>query len=221
MDRAAFLERVARASEALQPVELPTTFPRTLASAAASASGDSAGFETFRVALASYHGLARLVDRAGLAAAVADVARELPSARTVVSPDADPWRQEIEQGLSEAGAEIVRPGAGEWRPEAERADLGITSAALAVASTGSILVVPGPNHPRVASLLPACHLAILPASKLVAGFEDVMPVLSAVAATSSAPVLITGPSKTSDIEMTMVFGVHGPKALRVLIVDDH
>jgi L-lactate dehydrogenase complex protein LldG len=217
MDRAAFLERVALASEPLQRVELPATFPRTLASA----SGDTADFETFRAALASYNGLARLVERSGLAAAVADVARELPSARTVVSPDADLWREEIEQGLSEAGAEIVRPGAGEWRKEAEQADLGITSAALAVASTGSILVVPGPDHPRVASLLPAGHLAIVSASKLVPGFEDVMPVLSAVAATSSAPVLITGPSKTSDIEMTMVFGVHGPKALRVLIVDDH
>jgi L-lactate dehydrogenase complex protein LldG len=215
MDRSAFLERVAEAARPLQRVELPGAFPRT------PASGDGADFETFRVALASYNGLARMVGWDGLTGAVADVVRELPAGRRVViSPDVDPWREEVERGLAEAGAEVVRPEPAVWRGEAARADLGVTSAAVAVASTGSILIVPGPTHPRVASLLPGAHLAIVPASRLVAGFEDVMPVLREVAGTSSAPVLVTGPSKTSDIEMTMVYGVHGPKSLRVIIVDE-
>ena len=206
MDRAEFLDRVARAAAPLPDAELPAAFPRT------PASGDSADFETFRVALASY---------SELAGAVADAARDLPDGRrTVLSPDVEPWLEEIERGLSDAGAEVIRPLAATWRKEAADADLGITSALLAVASTGSILIVPGPDHPRVASLLPTAHLAIVPAGRLVAGFEDVMPVLRRVAGTSSAPVLITGPSKTSDIEMTMVFGVHGPKSLRVIVVDE-
>lgn len=215
MDRAAFLERVAAAAAALSPVELPQAFPRT------PASGPDATFERFEAALAANNGLARLVPVAELAEAVAAVVRELPEGRrAVVSPDVEPWRGAVDQGLHEAGAEALRPEPAAWRTEAEAADLGITSAALAVASTGSILIVPGPNHPRVASLLPAAHLAILPASRLVAGLEEVMPEVRRVAATSSAPVLITGPSKTSDIEMTMVFGVHGPKMLRVILVDE-
>ncbi len=131
----------------------------------------------------------------------------------------DGFRQEIERGLAEAGAEAVRPdGATAWRGEAARADLGVTSAALAVAATGSILMVPGPDCPRAASLLPPAHLAVVPASRLVPGLEDVTPALAELADRSSAPVLITGPSRTSDIEMATVYGVHGPKILRVLLV---
>ncbi len=216
MDRAAFLERVREAVATVPPVELPEAFPRT------PASGGLADFETFRTALARNNGQARSVSRTELADAVTEVARELSAnRRTVVAPDVlGMYGEEIEQGLAAAGAEVVRPEPAAWREEAARADLGVTSAALAVASTGSILIVPGPDHPRVASLLPPAHLAVLPASLLVAGLEDVMPVVTAAADRSSAPVLITGPSRTSDIEMTTVFGVHGPKVLRVLLVDE-
>jgi L-lactate dehydrogenase complex protein LldG len=215
MDRAAFLERVREAVATVPPAELPTAFPRT------PASGDRPDFETFRAALARNNGLARSVSRTDLPDAVTEVVRELPSSRrTVVAPDAmSLYGQEIERGRAAAGTEILRPDPGAWREEAAGADLGVTSAALAVASTGSILIVPGPDHPRVASLLPPAHLAVLPASLLVAGLEDVMPVVTAAADRSSAPVLITGPSRTSDIEMATVFGVHGPKVLRVLLVE--
>jgi L-lactate dehydrogenase complex protein LldG len=89
-----------------------------------------------------------------------------------------------------------------------------------VAATGSILLVPGPDHPRVASLLPGVHLAVVPMSRLVPGLEEVMEVLASVAGSSSAPVLVTGPSRTTDIEMTTVLGVHGPRAVHVLLVND-
>ena len=215
MDRRAFLDRVREAVAQGGDVELPSAFPPT------PASGEEASFERFAAALAANNGLARLVRRSELAGAVADIARELGAERrVVVAPDVDIWRQEVDEGLEAAHAEIARPLADGWRGEAARADLGITSAAAAVASTGSILLVPGPDHPRVASLLPTMHLAIMPADRLVAGFEDVMAMLPGTADRSSAPVLVTGPSRTSDIEMTTVFGVHGPKALRVLLVQD-
>jgi L-lactate dehydrogenase complex protein LldG len=214
MDRAAFLDRVREAVATAEPVELPSAFPAT------PASGTAADFETFQAAVTANNAMARLVSRDELASAVADVARELRSSRSVVvTPDTAPWREEIERGLAEAHAELLRPEGEAWRQQAEQADMGITSAELAVASTGSILIVPGPDHPRVASLLPTVHLAIVPVDRLVGGFEDIMPVLSELAGRSSAPVLVTGPSKTSDIEMTMVFGVHGPKVLRVLVVE--
>jgi L-lactate dehydrogenase complex protein LldG len=214
MDRTTFLDRVRTALAEAPPVDLPPAFPRT------PASGTGADFETFRAALAAANGVARLVRRAELAGAVADVARELDagSRTAVIAADVEHWREEVDNGLELAGVEAVRPEPPSWRQEAERAALGITSAELAVASTGSILVVPGPGHPRVASLLPAAHLAIVPVERLVAGFEDVIAALGDAASRSSGPVLITGPSRTSDIEMTMVFGVHGPKAVRVLVL---
>jgi len=84
--------------------------------------------------------------------------------------------------------------------------------------TGSILIAPGPNAPRVASLLPPAHLAILSADRLVPGLEEIMTTVAELAERSSSAVLITGPSRTTDIEMTTVFGVHGPRVLRVLLV---
>src|ERR1041385_6429229 len=205
MERSAFLERVRLHLGSPTEVALPDSWPDT------PATGRTADAETFQAALARNNGLARLVSVADLAEAVADEAREVSARRAVIAPDVDDYREHIDRGLEDAAVEGVRPVGAEWRTAAASADLGITSARLAVAATGSILIVPGPSSPRVASLLPPAHLAIVPADRLVGGLEDVMLVLSELADRSSAPVLITGPSRTSDIEMTTVYGVHGPK----------
>lgn len=216
MDRTVFLDRVRAALGEAPGPELPTEWPPT------PASGDgTVDPERFAAALAATGGLARRVGRPGLADAIADVARELRSGRTVVvTADADRlYRTELDEGLVAARADAVRPSPDGWRGEAARADLGITSAALAVCSTGSVLLVPGPECPRVASLLPPAHLVLLPVERLVPGLEDVMPVLADGAAAASSAVLVTGPSRTSDIEMITVLGVHGPRVVRVLVVE--
>ncbi|MFN2589612.1 MAG: lactate utilization protein C, partial [Actinomycetota bacterium] len=184
------------------------------------ASGDGrADPDRFLAALASTNALGRTVGRGAIAEAVADVAGELSAdRRVVVASDADPWRDEIDEGLNSAGATVVRPDPPAWRDQAARADLGITSAALGIASTGTLLLVPDADAPRVASLLPAMHLAILPIERLVPGLEDALAGVEEAIKISSGPVLITGPSRTSDIEMTTVYGVHGPRSLRVLLV---
>jgi L-lactate dehydrogenase complex protein LldG len=215
MDRAAFLERVASALVGVVPTALPQGFPPT------PASGDgTADPEQFIAALAATNGLARTVPVRDLAQAVAQVARGADvTGRAVIARDVDAWRNEIDQGLLEAGVTAVRPDADAWREQAAAAGMGITSAALAVVSTGSLLLVPDPDAPRVASLLPPVHLAILPVDRLVPGLEDALAGVAAAVRSSSAPVLVTGPSRTSDIEMTTVYGVHGPRALRVLLIE--
>jgi L-lactate dehydrogenase complex protein LldG len=125
----------------------------------------------------------------------------------------------VEQGLAGAGAEIVELTPADWRADPAGAAMGVTSAAVAVAATGSLLLIPGPDSPRLYSLLPPVHLAIVPVERLVPGLEQVTPVLTEAVSRSSAPVLVTGPSRTSDIEMTTVYGVHGPKVLRILLVE--
>lgn len=214
MDRTAFLDRVRTALKDVQGPRLAKAWPRT------PASGDGVDPEAFAAALARNNGVARAVPRQELAAALVDVAREIPSPRvTVVTEDTEPWRTELDEALAEARAEVLRSAKNEWREAAAGANLGVTSAALGVSATGSVLIVPSPGSPRVASLLPETHLVLLPVSRLVPGLEEALEAVASANGASSAPVLVTGPSRTSDIEMTTVFGVHGPKSLRVLLLE--
>jgi L-lactate dehydrogenase complex protein LldG len=214
MDRVAFLAQVESALGGVQAPELPDAFPPT------PASGEGADPERFVAAVAANNGVARRVSIEGLADAVTDIGRDLGrDRRVVVAPDVAPWRSEVERGLARAGAEIVEVAPAGWRADPNAAAMGVTSAALAVASTGSLLILPGPDSPRLTSVLPPVHLAIVPMDRLVPGLEEVMPKLSEAVERSSAPVLVTGPSRTSDIEMTTVYGVHGPKLLRILLVE--
>lgn len=115
------------------------------------------------------------------------------------------------EALSDAGVE--------WKESGEDGSpqVGLTGARAGVASTGSIVVLPGPGQPLTASLLPEVHLAVLPAREV---YDDLPQVLSLreVEAASSA-VLISGPSRTADIEMTLTIGVHGPREVHVIVYE--
>jgi L-lactate dehydrogenase complex protein LldG len=96
--------------------------------------------------------------------------------------------------------------------------VGLTSAEAAFAETGSIVVSSGPTRSRMVSLLPPIHIALVPTSKLTAD-------IFTWAATRQGDlpantVFISGPSKTADIEMTLVKGVHGPKRFIVILYGD-
>lgn len=95
---------------------------------------------------------------------------------------------------------------------------GLTGTLAAVADTGTILLTSGSGRPMFSSLLPEVHIAILRASDIHDSLSQVLR-LGEVRAAASA-VLISGPSRTADIEMTLTIGVHGPKELHVLCLDD-
>ncbi|NPA31925.1 MAG: lactate utilization protein C, partial [Chloroflexi bacterium] len=97
-------------------------------------------------------------------------------------------------------------------------EVGLTAAALAVAATGSVLVHSGPGRPLTASLLPRAHGVLVPASRLVPDLEAALRHPSWHSARAAA--LITGPSRTADIEMTLTVGVHGPAQVQVWLVTD-
>ncbi len=112
---------------------------------------------------------------------------------------------------------LVGKSAGDHREFCTSADVSITSADAALAETGSIIISAGPGRSRAASLLPPIHIALVPISKLLpdifswtAKRKDEIP---------SQIVLISGPSKTADIEQTLVVGVHGPKRFIVVLYD--
>jgi L-lactate utilization protein LutC len=102
------------------------------------------------------------------------------------------------------------------------ADLGISGVAYLVAETGSVVVASRPDEPRSLSLLPPVHIAVANRDQLVADLFDLFAALGPGGGTAPAMpsclTLITGPSKTGDIEMKLVTGVHGPGELHVVLV---
>lgn len=96
------------------------------------------------------------------------------------------------------------------------AQAGVTRALCGLADTGSILVVDGRGGPLEASLLPEIHIAVLRAADILPSLAEglLLPEVTASAGTA----VITGPSRTGDIEMTHTIGVHGPGEVHVFIV---
>ncbi len=206
MDRDEFLRRARTRLSGVPVPTLPERLPPTFAS------GDGRGFDRFAEEIERVGGQARRVLPETLAEAVAEIAA---GARTaVVATGLASFREPVVAGLAEAGCVPLEP----TREAAEGADLGITGAQLAVASTGSVLIPMGPGAPRVASLLPPAHLVVLGEDRIVLGFEELFDVLPDLGKDHAQTVLITGPSRTGDIELTLVRGVHGPMRVVVLVV---
>ena len=99
-------------------------------------------------------------------------------------------------------------------------DLGFTGAQFGVAETGTLVLLSSEERHRVASLVPPVHVALLEARDILPALGDALE--AARRAQGGLPhvvTLITGPSRTGDIELTIVVGVHGPKELHVIVVD--
>ena len=96
-------------------------------------------------------------------------------------------------------------------------DAGITSTEGAVADTGAVILWPTPEEPRLLSLVPPVHIAVVDADRIYGSFAEAMEAGNWTAGMPTNALLISGPSKTADIEFTLVFGVHGPKEMVVII----
>ncbi len=92
---------------------------------------------------------------------------------------------------------------------------GLTGALAGIAATGSLVVPAGAGRPQTASLLPEIHLAVLRAADIVPDLQAAL-TLPAVRQASMTSI-ITGPSRTADIEMTLTIGVHGPRRVVVFL----
>jgi L-lactate dehydrogenase complex protein LldG len=102
--------------------------------------------------------------------------------------------------------------------EIDAVSVGVTGALAGLADTGSLALVSGPGRGRMASLLPPVHIAVLRADHIVASFAAFLTAHPQIADEGSNLVLITGPSRTADIEMTLTRGVHGPGHVHVVII---
>jgi L-lactate dehydrogenase complex protein LldF len=117
--------------------------------------------------------------------------------------------------LSEAGIKLIHPTSATVQ-ESSLVRAGLTGAFAGIADTGSLVLLGGPGQPLIASLLPEIHLAILHEKDIV---ENLSLVLSREdIRQASAAVVITGPSRTADIEMALTIGVHGPGELHIFLI---
>jgi len=98
-------------------------------------------------------------------------------------------------------------------------DAAITSTAGAIAETGALILRPDEKEPRLMSLIPPVHIAVLEAAKIYSTFGEAVEKQEWTKAMSTNVLLISGPSKTADIELVLAFGIHGPKELIVLILE--
>lgn len=122
-----------------------------------------------------------------------------------------------------AGRSVLTP-AGEfagWKDELfDVCQAGITHCAGAIADTGTLVLLPDGGEPRTLSLVPPCHIALLAASTIADNLAGLVDAGRWQQAMPTNLLLVSGPSKTADIQQTLAYGAHGPSRLLVVLVED-
>jgi len=109
----------------------------------------------------------------------------------------------------------------EWKAELfDSTPASLTGTLGGIAATGSLILWPTPEEPRLMSLVPPLHIALLKASQVYDNFYQVQQEMGWSAGMPTNALLVSGPSKTADIEQVLAYGAHGPKDLIVLILED-
>ena len=205
------LARVRRALAGVPDVEIPRAY-RGPAEGPAEGSTEGAAeawIRLFEERVRDYRAVVHVVDEADTAGRIARSLAERGARRVVVPPGFPPrW-------LAADGLEPVADDPPLSAADLDGVDGVLTTCAVAIAETGTIVLDTGPGQGRRAlTLVPDYHLCVVRAAQIVAGVPD------AVARLDPARPLtwISGPSATSDIELNRVEGVHGPRTLEVLIV---
>jgi L-lactate dehydrogenase complex protein LldG len=158
--------------------------------------------------------IAQVADRTTVPAAVAEyLARENLPAKLRVAPDAAvadlPWSTrpllEISTGRSDGSDEVS-----------------LTPALAGIAETGTLMLTSGPERPTTLNFLPETHIVLLTADQVVGGMEEAWAKLRERYGRGVMPRtvnLVTGPSRSADIEQTLQMGAHGPRRLHIILVD--
>lgn len=102
----------------------------------------------------------------------------------------------------------------------EQIDAGITHCLAGIADTGTLVLWPDSNEPRTLSLVPPTHIALIKRSTLVSNFVELMIKQAWHIGMPTNAILVSGPSKTADIQQTLAYGAHGPKELVVILIED-
>ena len=124
------------------------------------------------------------------------------------------WPEFADLDWAQAGLSVeARPTVGDDR-------LGVTGVFCAIAETGTLVVLSGADTPTATTLLPDTHVAIVSANRIVDTMEDAFALIRRERGNVPRAInMISGPSRTGDIEQTIVLGAHGPFRVHILVVD--
>jgi L-lactate dehydrogenase complex protein LldG len=161
--------------------------------------------------------VARVSHRSEIPAAVAaylDTLELAPALAAQKSHRGVCWPEFAELDWARAGLSVeARPTVGDDR-------LGITGVFCAIAETGTLVVLSGADTPTATTLLPDTHVAIVSATRIVDTMEDAFALIRKERGSIPRAInMISGPSRTGDIEQTIVLGAHGPFRVHLLVVD--
>lgn len=146
-------------------------------------------------------------------------------AKTIIAADAEGVEKiGLQKRLDSNGIRYVTEASDAgFRPIAIEAGIGVSGVDYALADTGTLVLLAGRGQARSISLLPPVHIAIVERDQIVSGLDDLFQLLrfeKGLSDLGSAITFITGPSRTADIELTLVVGVHGPQELHVVIIEN-
>lgn len=156
----------------------------------------------------------RVPDASALVQRILEIVRAENATSATVPAEDWPGREQARAALAEAGVRLVDP---DERDAGFVADIGITGVELAIAETGSMVLSSGGPRRRLLSLAVPVHIGVVGAQQIVPDLLD-WAARTPVENMPASTVLVSGPSKTADIELTLVMGVHGPRVEHVIVV---
>ncbi|MCC5859599.1 MAG: lactate utilization protein [Ectothiorhodospiraceae bacterium] len=175
--------------------------------------------ERFRSAIESVHGEVHRVAHDGWITCLLE-RLQARGITNLLAPADTALGRELRHAWPADGPELLRYDRPieDWKPELfHQVQAGLTAARGGIAETGSLILWPGPGEPRLASLVPPVHIAVLDADQLHTTLLEAMRAQHWARGMPTNALLISGPSKTADIEQTLAYGVHGPRELIVLV----
>jgi len=128
--------------------------------------------------------------------------------------------------VSDDAASLVAIARDQLRESFLKADVGITGGNILIADTGTLVLVTNEGNSDLATSLPAVHIAVVGVEKIVPSLDDAAAVLKLLARSATGQKIstytqfITGPSRSADIELKTQIGVHGPKELHFVLIDN-
>ena len=146
--------------------------------------------------------------------------------RVLAWPQLNTWLPGLEESLVDRNIEVVVPetlDSPDTRADLQEIQVGITGVEAAFAATGSVVLKSASGKSRTASLLPLNHIALIPDTRLLPNMETWLAhhqqdgSLEHAIRNSANLTLVSGPSKSADIESKLTLGVHGPKELHAVL----
>ena len=150
---------------------------------------------------------------------VLEVARQRGAKRLVRWGVEELEEMGVDGALGEAGVEVaVWRDLDDFREVAGKADIGLSTAAWAIAETGSLVIEGGPGRGRTVTLLPPTHVAVVPVERMLRTVPEAIAKYSGEGSLPANVTFHTGPSRSGDIEMNIFVGMHGPGDVHVVLV---